>query len=214
MQPYHEAKYGAPHQTPCLIGSASKEIFCASYLTLKMTSDQKTFNMKVVRIVETVKITFGHVSIRSRLPPQKRPARCSQFKPNSFGKFGQDQSEFTRVLDVNPSLFLAREVQPPLIYLRGDGRLNNNTQSINQSTTFYLLSFLLNPSSSSSSFFVRSSSLQGGEPRGPRGVQFNLGQPIAAAHPDGVPPGRVGFRVPKALACCLVYRAGSRPPAV
>ena len=102
----------------------------------------------------------------------------------------------TRVLDVNPSLFLAREVQPPLIYLRGDGRLNN-TQSINQSTTFYLLSFLLNPSSSSSSFFVRSSSLQGGEPRGPRGDQVDLGQPIAAARPDGVPPGRVGFRVYK-----------------
>ena len=39
----------------------------------------------------------------------------------------------TRVLDVNPSLFLAREVQPPLIYLKGDGRLNNNTQSNNQS---------------------------------------------------------------------------------
>ena len=102
----------------------------------------------------------------------------------------------TRVLDMNPSLFLAREVQPPLIYLRGDGRLNN-TQSINSSTTFYLLSFLLNPSSSSSSFFVRSSSLQGGDPRGPRGDQVDLGQPIAAARPDGVPPGRVGFRVYK-----------------
>ena len=90
MQPCHEAKYGAPHQTPCLIGSASKEIFCASYLTLKMTSDQKTFNMKVVRIVETVKIAFVLVSIQDCLPPQKRPARCSQFKPNSFGQFGQD----------------------------------------------------------------------------------------------------------------------------
>ena len=119
----------------------------------------------------------------------------------------------TRVLDVNPSLFLAREVQPPLIYLRGDGQLNN-TQSINQSTTCYLLSFLLNPSSSSSSFFVRSSSLQGGEPRGPRGDQVDLGQPIAVALPNGVPPGHVGFRVPKARACCLAYRAGSRPPAV
>ena len=94
MQPYQEAKYGAPHQTPCLIGSASKEIFCASYLTHKMTFDQKTFNIKVVRLVETVKIAFELVSIRDRLPPQKRPARCSQFKPNSFGKFGQNQSEF------------------------------------------------------------------------------------------------------------------------
>ena len=65
-----------------------------SNLTLKMTSDQKTFNMKVVRLVETVKIAFGLVSIRGRLALQKRPARCSQFKPNSFGKFGQNQSEF------------------------------------------------------------------------------------------------------------------------
>ena len=80
--------------------------------------------------------------------------------------------------------------------MRDDGRLNN-TQSINQSTTFYLLSFLLNPSSFSSSFFVRSYSLQGGEPRGPRGDQVDLGQPIAAARPDRVPPGHVGFRVLK-----------------
>ena len=109
---------------------------------------------------------------------------------------------------MNPSFFLAREVQPPLIYLRGDARLNN-TQSINQSTTFYLLSFLLNPSSSSSSFFVCSSSLQGGEPRGPRGDQVDLGQPIAAARPDGVPPGRVEFWVYKSargLSCVPRFR--------
>ena len=62
----------------------------------------------------------------------------------------------TRVLDVNPSLFLAREVQPPLIYLRGDDRLNN-TQSIKSSTTFFFFFFLPNPSSSSSLFFVCSS---------------------------------------------------------
>ena len=46
--------------------------------------------------------------------------------------------------------------------------------------------------------------LQGGEPRGPRGDQVDLGQPIAAARPDGVPPGRVGFRVFKSarrIAC-------------
>ena len=65
-----------------------------SYLTLRMTSNEKTFNMKVVRLVETVKIAFGLVSIRGRLTPQKLPARCSQFKPNSFEKFGQNQSEF------------------------------------------------------------------------------------------------------------------------
>ena len=65
-----------------------------SDLTLKITSYQKTFNIKVVLLVETVKIAFGLVPIRGCLPPQKLPARCSQFKPNSFGKFGQNQSEF------------------------------------------------------------------------------------------------------------------------
>ena len=129
----------------------------------------------------------------------------------------------TRVLDVNPNLFLAREVQPPPAYLRGDGQLNN-TQSIKSSITFYLLAFLPNPSSSSSSFFVRSSSLQGGEPRGSRGSQADLGQPIAAARPDGVPPRRVGFRVYKSarrIACVPRFRrvsfdvsCGASPPAL
>ena len=88
MQLYQEAKNGAPHQTPCLMGSAYNNLFCASDLTLKMTFDQKTFNIKVVHLVETVKIAFGLVSIRGCLPSQKGPARYSQFKPNSFGKFG------------------------------------------------------------------------------------------------------------------------------
>jgi hypothetical protein len=38
---------------------------------LKMASDRKMFNMKVVRLVKTVKIAFGHISIRGRLLPQK-----------------------------------------------------------------------------------------------------------------------------------------------
>ena len=59
-----------------------------------MASNRKTFNMKVVRLVETVKISFGLFFIQGRLPPQKLPVRYSQFKPNSFGKFGQNQSEF------------------------------------------------------------------------------------------------------------------------
>ena len=65
-----------------------------SDLTLEMTSDEKTFNMKDVLLVEMVKIAFGLFSIRGRLPPQKRPAGRSQFKPNSFEKFGQNQSAF------------------------------------------------------------------------------------------------------------------------
>ena len=43
-------------------------------------------------------------------------------------------------LDVDQSPFPTREVQPPLIYTRGDGRLNNNIQSQNQSTNLYTLS--------------------------------------------------------------------------
>ena len=78
-----------------LMGSASEQVFCVTVLAQNMASNRKMFNMKVVRLVEkTVKIAFGLVSIRGRLPPQKRPTVCSQFKPNSFGKFGQDESEF------------------------------------------------------------------------------------------------------------------------
>ena len=66
----------------------------------------------------------------------------------------------------------------------------NNTQSNNQST-FYP-SFTSLPCSFSlvlRSFFV----LKGSDPRGSRGERIDLGQPIAAALPDGVPPGGVGF---------------------
>ena len=165
--------------------------------------------MKIVHLVETVKIVFGPVSIQDRLPPQKRAARCNQFNRTVLESSDKTNPNLTRVLDVNPRLFLAREVQPPLIYLRGDGRLNN-TQSIKSSTTFYLLSFLLNQF-----FFFLVLRLffllQGGEPRGPRGDQVDLGQPIATARPDGVPPGRVGFWVLKStrrIACVPRFRPG------
>ena len=59
----------------------------------KMASDQKTLNMKVVRLVEMVKITFGLVSIRDRLLPRTWPTTCSQILPNSFGMFGPNKSE-------------------------------------------------------------------------------------------------------------------------
>ena len=108
---------------------------------------------------------------------------------------------------MNP--LLVREVQPPLIYVGGDGRLKQHT--IEQICLHLLPLLFLLPCSSSSSFFVRSSSLQGGEPRGSRGGQADLGQPIAAARPDGVPPGRVGFRVLKStrrIACVPRFRTG------
>ena len=66
----------------------SNYLFCTSDLTLEMIPNEETFNMKDVRLVKMVKIAFGLVSIRGPLPPQKRPAKCSKFKLNSFGKFG------------------------------------------------------------------------------------------------------------------------------
>ena len=88
VQPCHEARCGTPHQTHVSRVARGDSLCCETDLAPKMISDQKTFNMKVVRLVETVKIAFGLVFIRDRLPPQKGPARCSRFKPNSVGKFG------------------------------------------------------------------------------------------------------------------------------
>ena len=107
---------------------------------------------------------------------------------------------------MNP--LIVREVQPPLIYVGGDGRLNN-TQSIKSiyyffQSTFYPSTVLL---SRSSLFFVFESC----ESRGSRGERIDLGQPIAAALPDGVPPGGVGFRVRKSarrLSCVSRCRSG------
>ena len=89
---------------------------------------------------------------------------------------------------MNP--LLVREVQPPLIYVGGDGRLNN-TQSNKSIYYFFLSTFYLSTVflSRSSLFFVFESC----ESRGSRGERIDLGQPIAAALPGGVPPGDVGF---------------------
>ena len=93
---------------------------------------------------------------------------------------------------MNP--LLVREVQPPLIYVGGDGRLNN-TQSNKSIYYFFKSRFYLSIVflSRSSLFFV----FEGCESRGSRGERIDLGQPIAAAIPDGVPPGCAGFRVCK-----------------
>ena len=89
---------------------------------------------------------------------------------------------------MNP--LLVPEVQPPLIYVGGDGRLKN-TQSNKSIYYFFHLRFI------SPSFFLSRSSLffvfESYESRGSRGERIDLGQPIAAALPDGVPPGGVGF---------------------
>ena len=74
---------------------------------------------------------------------KKDPQGAASLNQTVLKSSDKTNPNLTRVLDVNQSLFLAQEVQPPLIYLRGDGRLNN-TQSINSSTTFTLpLSFSL-----------------------------------------------------------------------
>ena len=51
------------------MGSASDSPFCASDLALKVTSNRKTFNIKCVRLVKTVKFAFGLIFIRGRLWP-------------------------------------------------------------------------------------------------------------------------------------------------
>ena len=69
---------------------------------------------------------------------------------------------------------------------------------------FYLSTVFL---SRSSLFFVFESC----ESRGSRGERIDLGKPIAAALPDGVPPGGVGFRVCKSarrLSCVSRCRSG------
>ena len=60
---------------------------------------------------------------------KKDPQGAASLNRTVLESSDKTNPNLTRVLDVNPILFLAREVQPPLIYLRGDGRLNN-TQSI------------------------------------------------------------------------------------
>ena len=84
---------------------------------------------------------------------KKDPQGAASLNQTVLESSDKTNPNFTRVLDVNPSLFLAREVQLPLIYLRGDGRLNN-TQSINQSTTFPCSPTFISPLVSFFAFFV------------------------------------------------------------
>ena len=95
---------------------------------------------------------------------KKDPQDAASLNRTVLESSDKTNPNLTRVLDVNPSLFLAREVQPPLIYLRGDGRLNK-TQLINSSTTFifYLFSLtlvLLLPRSSSVHLHCRAANLE------------------------------------------------------
>ena len=112
------------------------------------------------------------------------------------------------------SPMLVRQVQPPHIYVRGDGRLNN-TNRTNQSMTPLRVQFIPHPCTyASRSFVSRSSCRQAARPRGSRGDQVDLEQPIAAGFlRRGLSRGAGASGSQKAPAYCLAYRAGSRPPA-
>ena len=103
---------------------------------------------------------------------------------------------------------LVREVQPPLIYVGGDGRLKQHTiEQINIllfQSTFYLPTVFL----SCSSLFLEFVSC---ESQGSRCEQIDLGQPITATIPDGIPPGCARFWVCKSarrLSCVSRYQLG------
>ena len=55
------------------MGSASDSPFCASDLALKVTSNRKTFNIKVVRLVEASKYAFGRISSEAVYCHKKDP---------------------------------------------------------------------------------------------------------------------------------------------
>lgn len=115
------------------------------------------------------------------------------------------------IVTCNPcrSLILAREVQPPHIYVRGDGRLNqaNNRHTYQYNLLFTLITFV------PASVIRRLSKVHRISTTKLRAVKSGLAQPIDAGTSDGVPPEEPGLRVSKASACCLAYRAVSRPPA-
>ena len=70
-----------------------------------MTSDQNMFNLKVVHLIEMVKIAFGLVSARARLPPQKDPQGAATLNRTVLESSDKTNPNLTRVLDVNPNLF-------------------------------------------------------------------------------------------------------------
>ena len=59
--------------------------------------------------------------------PKHGPQGAARFYRTVLESSDQINPNWTRVLDVNWSLFLARKVQPPLIYVEGDGRLKQHT---------------------------------------------------------------------------------------
>ena len=105
---------------------------------------------------------------------------------------------------------LVREVQPPHIYMRGDGRLKSSKQSTTYQYNPTFVSF--NPCSCfrCSAISRRSCRISKTELRA---AKSGLAQPIVAGFPQtGLPEG-LGRLVSKAPAYCLAYRTVSQPPA-
>ena len=50
-----------------LMGSASEQVFCVTVLAKKMASNRKTFNMKVVSLVETIDFDIKIIPIRGSM---------------------------------------------------------------------------------------------------------------------------------------------------
>ena len=140
---------------------------------------------------------------------KKDPQDAASLNRTVLESSDKTNPNLTRVLDVNPSLFLAREVQPPFIYLRGDGRLNN-TNRTNTSNTFSCSSTFISPLVSFFSFFVV---LQDWRLR----IHKALGavRPTSSSQSSpraltGSLPGKRGFGSTKASAGCPAYHATGR----
>ena len=90
---------------------------------MRISSDEEVVITKVVQFLEANKFAFGVISIRGRLHLQKGAERFRQVLNRTvrqkYGKFGSTRPNSTqaRFLDVVPGLYLAREVQPPLMYV-------------------------------------------------------------------------------------------------
>ena len=92
----------------------------------KNTENESSWSRRVEKLC-----LLRHFYLRSFTPSKSTRKVQVVFRPNCFGRFESNIRIGCKLglLDVNPSLNLAREAQPPLMYLRGDGRLKNNTQS-------------------------------------------------------------------------------------
>jgi hypothetical protein len=112
----------------------------------------------------------------------------------------------------NPRLFLARRVHPLLIYVICEGCRRIKTTSIEQTHLYFFVFIYLSLPCTFASRSLLFFNWKAANPWGSGGIQANLGQPIAAARPDGVSPGRVGFRVSKRPLDCLAYRTSDEPP--